>query len=353
MSEYYLLFFYLFVAIFTSFLCSVLEAVLLTIPPSYVAVLSDKSPSLGAKIKKLKTNVDKPLSAILSLNTIAHTIGAAGVGAQAAVIWGNESLGVVSAVMTLLILILSEIIPKTLGANYWKKLIGFTANTLNILMIILYPLVLVSQLITKLLAHKEKQSTISRAELTALADVGHQEGVIEEGESRILKNIIRFRTIKASSIMTPRTVVMAVSNHDDLDKVIANHEFARFSRFPVYEGKVDHIIGFVHKHDVLYSLAKEPEKKTIADLEKREMAAIDEDTPINVIFEKMMENRQQIAMVLDEYGGLAGIVSMEDLMETLLGLEIVDEFDGKKDMQAYARQLWKERAKKLNLISGD
>lgn len=351
MSEYYLLFFYLFVAIFTSFLCSVLEAVLLTIPPSYVAVLSEKNKTLGAKIKKLKTNVDKPLSAILSLNTIAHTIGAAGVGAQAADIWGSESLGVVSAVMTLLILILSEIIPKTLGANYWKKLIGFTANTLNVLIIILYPLVLISQLITKLLANKEKQNTISRAELTALADVGHQEGIIEEGESRVLKNIIRFRTIKAASIMTPRTVVMAVSNEDELEKIISSQEdFARFSRFPVYEGRLDHIIGFVHKHDILYSLAKEPQKKKIADLEKREMGAIKEDTPINLIFEKMMEKRQQIAMVLDEYGGLAGIVTMEDLMETLLGLEIVDEFDGKQDMQAYARQLWQERAKKLNLI---
>lgn len=346
----FLLILYLCLAIFVSFLCSVLEAALLSITPSYIEALEQKGSSLGKHLKALKGDIDRPLAAILSLNTIAHTIGAAGVGAQAAKVFGEVYVGIVSAILTILILVFSEIIPKTLGVSYWRSLTRFTSATLRLLIIMMYPLVLLSQGITKLLSKEEQQQSISRAEIYAMADMGHKEGIFEESESRILKNLVRLRTIKAEDIMTPRTVVVAAPEDTTLNNLHTKHkDYLRFSRIPVYHEQIDNITGFIHKHDLLDKLADDKHDLKLKDI-KRDIMMISEEMKLPALFEKFISEREQIALAVDRYGGMAGIVTMEDVLETLLGLEIVDEYDNKMDMQEYARERWQVRAKQLGIL---
>lgn len=344
-----LLIFYLLLAIVVSFLCSILEAVILSITPSYIESLSEKRPNLSRDLRELKENVDEPLAAILSLNTIAHTVGAAGVGAQAALVFTDVSMGVVSGVLTLLILVFSEIIPKTLGASYWRQLAFFSAKALKVLVILLKPFVWLAGLITRLLSKGDQGMNVSRAELSAMADIGHQEGVFEESEMRIIKNLIAFQEIYVSDIMTPRTVVVAVRDDMNVTEVYDDKQTLRFSRIPVYQQERDNVIGYILKHDVLEYLAKDKHGAPVKDL-TRKMLLISASLPIPRAFEKLMEQREQIALAVDQYGGMAGVVTMEDIMETLLGVEIVDEFDSRHDMQAYARERWRQRAKQLGLL---
>lgn len=345
-----LLLLYLSLAIIISFLCSILEAVLLSITPSYVESLKQKkNGSLGRKLEKLKKDIDRPLAAILSFNTIAHTVGAAGVGAQAAKIWGNDYLGIVSAILTLLILVFSEIIPKTIGASYWRSLSGFTASTLNVLIKILYPFVLLSQGITHLLSRKEDQNSVSRAEVSAMADIGHKEGVFAETESKIIKNLIRLRNITVEDIMTPRTVIVMVQQDQPLEDFINNDAYEKFSRIPVYRENRDDITGYVHKMDVLKKLAEDQHHVLLKDI-KRNILMIKADHKLPLLMDQLIVNKDHIALATDRYGGISGLVTMEDVMETILGTEIVDEFDSEKDMQAYARKQWRSRAIKLGLI---
>ena len=343
-----LLLFYLLLAILVSFLCSILEAVLLSISPSFVAAFRERHPQTGERLAALKGDVDRPLAAILSLNTIAHTIGAAGVGAQAALVFQDVSTGVVSGVLTLLILVFSEIIPKTLGASYWQSLVPFTVATLRVIIVVLYPLVWLAQVLTRLLARKDKQPGISREEISAMADIGHAAGIFEESESRILKNLIRFRSITAEAIMTPRTVVVAYPDHYTLQQVYQDPQFSKFTRVLVYQQYRDHVLGFVHKHDVLDELAKDHPQRLVTEI-VRELISVPAETTLPRLFEQLLEVRHQLALVTDAYGGMAGIVTMEDVVETLLGVEIMDEFDGTRDMQAYARERWRQRAEKLGL----
>ena len=344
-----LLIFYLLLAILFSFLCSVLEAVLLSITPSYIQSLSEKNPKLTKQLQELKENIDRPLAAILSLNTIAHTIGAAGVGAQAVVVFEDISVGVVSAVLTILILVFSEIIPKTLGARYWRSLAPFTARTLKFLIFVLYPFVLLSKWITSLISPKEKEAEVSRAEFSAMADIGHREGVFKESEMRVIKNLIAFKDIKAKTIMTPRTVVVGVNENVALKNVYADKSYLRFTRLLIYKNNLDNVSGYVHKHDVLQKLAEDKHDLLVKEI-CREIMVVPESMPIPTVFEKMMETREHIALAVDEYGGTAGVVTLEDILETLLGVEIVDEFDNAQDMQSYAREKWKIRAAGLGLL---
>lgn len=345
-----LLIFYLCLAILVSFLCSILEAVLLSITPSYAASLAQKNSSLGTKVTELKKNIDKPLSAILSLNTIAHTIGAAGVGAQAAKVFGAEYLGYVSGVLTLLILILSEIIPKSIGASYWRQLTPFTVGVLRIIITVLYPLVLISQVITKLLSNKKEETSITRGELEVMTDIGEKEGVFKEGESRVIKNMLRFNSVLVKDIMTPRTVVIASHENKTVKEVFEDKSFLRVSRIPIYQKNIDQVVGFIHKHDLLEKMAQDEHNLPISAIQRKIMV-IKEDTRIPALFEQFLKKREHIALVVDQYGGMSGIVTMEDVLETLLGLEIVDEFDGAQDMQALAREQWKARATKLGINS--
>lgn len=346
-----LLILYLSLAILVSFLCSILEAVILSITPSFIEAHEQKGGRTGKKLKAMKANIDRPLSAILSLNTIAHTVGAAGVGAQAKEIWESVSVGWISAGLTFLILVFSEIIPKTLGANYWRSMVGFAVNVLSVMIFVLYPLVLLSQVITNLLSrNREQQNLVSRAEVSAMADIGHKEGIFEEGESRILKNLIRFKSIQVENIMTPRTVVVAAEEDLTLDQLFQDKGLFRFSRIPVYSENIDNITGYIHKHDILDNLANDNHQMKLKDI-RRKMLVVTKNLSIPDLFEEMMGEKEQIALAVDDFGGMAGIVTVEDVLETLLGMEIVDEFDSAQDMQAYARERWKKRAVRLGILS--
>ncbi len=330
-------------------MCSILEAVLLSITPSYVAVMENKNPNSGKMLRKLKQDIDQPLSAILSLNTIAHTIGAAGVGAQAQVVFGNAYVSITSAILTLLILVLSEIIPKTLGATYWKNLAVASAKITRVLIVVTYPLVVLSKWITKWLSSEENQPTVSREEIGAMAELGFEEGVFEEGESNIFKNLVRFNSLKVKDIMTPRIVVVKFQEDKTVNEILENKEELRVSRMPVFGENEEDITGYVLKNDLFLNYSEGHGDKSLKEL-RREVLIIPEIISLKNVLEKLLEHQEHIAVVVDEYGGLAGVVTMEDVVETLLGMEIVDEIDAIEDMQKLAREKWRSRAKSLGIV---
>ncbi len=320
---------------------------MLSITPSYISILSQKEPELGDTLKKFKENIDRPLAAILSLNTFAHTIGAAGVGAQAQVIWGDAYLSIVSGVLTLLILILSEIIPKTLGANYWKQLTPFTVRMLKIMIYSpLYPLIILSQFITGWLKKDKNRSVLSRADFTAMAEIGMKEGVLRKSESQIIRNILKFNSVQVRHIMTPRTVMVCAQQDMLIVDFFKGSPDLRFSRIPIYKDNLDDISGYVLKDEVMYCLINNEGNKTLQSIVRR-MPVVTEYLPIPSLFSRLMEKQDQIALVVDEYGGTAGLISMEDIIETLLGMEILDELDQIADLQHWARSNWEKRAKRM------
>ena len=343
-SDAILLLAYVLLALVFSFLCSVAEAVLLSITPTYIAGLRDKRPRQAEMLHKLKIeNVDRSLAAILTLNTIAHTVGAIGAGAKATAVFGSAWFGVFSAVMTLLILFLSEIIPKTLGAVYWRSLTSVTAYFVRTLIIILYPLILVSELLTRLIAHGKEVHIFSRDEFIAMADMGEQSGQIKEQESRIIQNLFHFESLTAKDIMTPRTVIVALQQDITVSDALMEHPHNVFSRLPIYDKDLDGITGFVLKDDLLLAKAKDKHDMPVKSLQ-REIMAVSDALPLSQLLEKLLDERQHIALVVDNYGGTRGLVSLEDVVETLLGMEIVDEMDKVADMQTLARQQWERRA---------
>ncbi|RIJ42444.1 CNNM domain-containing protein [Pontibacter oryzae] len=342
-----LLLLYLAIALCFSFLCSLLEASLLSITPSHASILSKEKPPLGKDLQHFKDNIDRPLAAILTLNTFAHTIGAAGVGAQAQLIWGDEYLTAVSVVLTIFILIFTEIIPKTLGANYWKQLTPFTVRTLKILIYSpLYPIILFSQFITKRLKTEKGRSVLSRADFTAMAELGIKEGIFKKGESQIIQNILRFNNILVRHIMTPRTVIVSASGNMTMTDFFRDFPDLRFSRIPIYSENLDDVQGYILKEEVLYKIINgegdQPLKSVL-----RKIQVVPEHMPIPTLFNRLLEQQEQIALVVDEYGGTAGLISMEDIIETLLGMEIIDELDQVADLQHWARQNWEKRARRL------
>ena len=344
-----LLFTYLFIALFTSFLCSIMEAVLLSIPLSFLRAEAGQGKLPAEMFLKLKEDIDKPLSAILSLNTVAHTVGAAGVGAQATVVFGEAYFGIVSAVLTILILVLTEIIPKTLGANYNKELMGVAANTINAMIFITYPLVIISAILTRLLSKKETELTTSREEISALANIGTEEGIFGDKENKIIQNLIKLKSIKVSEIMTPRVVVVVANEEMTLEEFLKNKDFLHFSRIPIYEDNRDNITGYVFRELVFEKLAEDQFNLKLKDI-KREIVILTEFTTLFSAWEELLLNKEQIALITDEYGGMDGIVTLEDIIETLLGFEIVDEKDKVEDMQKYAMDRWKTKQKKYDLL---
>ena len=348
-SDAILLLAYVLLALVFSFLCSVAEAVLLSITPTYIAGLRDKRPRQAEMLHKLKIeNVDRSLAAILTLNTIAHTVGAIGAGAKATAVFGSAWFGVFSAMMTLLILFLSEIIPKTLGAVYWRSLTSVTAYFVRTLIIILYPLILVSELLTRLIAHGKEVHIFSRDEFIAMADMGEQSGQIKEQESRIIQNLFHFESLTAKDIMTPRTVIVALQQDITVSDALMEHPHNVFSRLPIYDKDLDGITGFVLKDDLLLAKAKDKHDMPVKSLQ-REIMAVSDVLPLSQLLEKLLDERQHIALVVDNYGGTRGLVSLEDVVETLLGMEIVDEMDKVADMQTLARQQWERRARGLGI----
>ncbi|MEO1615611.1 MAG: hemolysin family protein [Planctomycetota bacterium] len=346
--DYLLLIIFLVSAIGFSFYCSVAEAVLLSITPSFIATLKESKPVDAGRLAALKSNIDRPLAAILSLNTIAHTVGAAGVGAQVSSIFGSQWLAVASGVMTLLILVFSEIIPKTIGALYWRSLGIWIARSVNWLIIGLYPLVWMSERLTKLLSGGKGHHALTREELGAMAEVGAQEGVLAENESKLFRSMMRFPEIKVADIMTPRAVVIAFPKETTVGEVLTDHPDLRVSRVPIYEEKLDNPVGFVLRTDLLLAAAKDNHDQTMGDI-SRELMSLQADTGASLAFDALLNDRQHIAIVIDQYGSAVGVVTLEDVIETLIGLEIVDEHDKQVDMQTFARKRWEERAKRLGL----
>jgi len=284
---------YLFLALFVSFLCSITETVLLSTPQSFLIVKHENGNLWAKTFIDLKENIDKPLSAILSLNTVAHTVGAAGVGAQAVKIFGEASFGIVSAILTILILIVTEIIPKTIGAKYWRNLTRITSLTIKGMIFITYPLVVISSVITKVISKNQQEQKTSREEIAAMASIGTEEGVFTEKEHKIIQNILRLKNVKVTEILTPRVVVAIAAENLSLEEFLKNKDYLKFSRIPIYSENDENITGYVFRQT---------------------------------------------------------IVTMEDIIETLLGLEIMDEKDTITDMQKYARDRWKERQAKYNIL---
>lgn len=342
-----------------SFLCSVLEAVLLSVTPSYVNRQVQDGTSTGLLLQEYKKDIDRPLSAILTLNTIAHTVGAIGVGAQAGTLFGEHyiNLGImnlsiesiIAVVMTLAILILSEIIPKTIGANMWRELAPFTVRTLRFIMFVLRPFVWVSQLITKRLKKDKGRSVFSRADFTAMTSVGAKSGALAKNESTIISNLLRLDKLTVRDIMTPRTVMIIANESLTVAQFYEKNSELPVSRIPVYEGKPDHITGMVLKNDILLQLAKDKDSTTLASL-RRPVYTVKATDTLHQLLETFVQKHSHIAIVIDSYGSVVGLVTMEDLFETILGMEIMDESDEVEDLQKYARKQWEERAKRPGLL---
>lgn len=323
-------------ALSLSFLCSVLEAVLLSTPMSYISMRENQGSKTATLMKQYKNNVDRPVGAILSLNTIAHTIGSAGVGAESIKIFGEQYFGLISAILTLLILVLSEIIPKTIGASYWRSLALPSTRIIRVLILITYPLVLLSELITKVFTPRGNQASMSREEVSAMVDVGTTEGIFRESESKLIKSCIALSGVKARQIMTPSIVVESACQDLTVKDFQVKQSWS-FSRIPVYAGDKDYITGYVLKDAVLKLLSEDQFHVKLSDL-KRPILTFREEESVFQIWEKMLEKREHISVIIDEYGGLRGLVTMEDIIETMTGVEIVDEDDVAVDMQALAKE---------------
>lgn len=341
------------VAIVISFLCSIMEAVLLSITPSYVALLRKQKPKLAKRVEKLKHNIDQPLAAILTLNTIAHTAGAAGVGAQAAVVFSDAAVGVASAIMTLLVLVLSEIIPKTLGANYWRALTPVVTQGLVYLVVILKPFVWFADKLTNFLGRNYDEAFYIRQEIEAMADIGSESGALHQEESEIIRSLLHFRHAKLDSIMTPRTVLFKVHKDLTVNQYLAEHGSSSFSRVLVYDKNSDDIIGFVHKNDIMLAYHRLGEEYKISKLVKP-IYTVPETLYVPTLLHTLLAERTHICLVIDEYGDVQGIVTLEDLIESLMGLDIIDEHDQSANMKVVAKQRWHQRlASTEKLLSDD
>ena len=345
-----LLLLFLLGAMAISFLCSVLESVLMTTTYSYINLRMEEGYAPASLMKSYKDDTGRPLAAILSLNTIANTIGAAGVGMQATAVFGEAWFGLVSAITTILILVFSEIIPKTIGTTWWKNLMGFTARTIRVLIVMLYPFVLLVELITRLFPGNEDDPTVSREEVLAMVNVGEEEGVVDEDENKIFSNLMRLDTIHAYDVMTPRVVAKTAPETLTLRAYYDNDEFDHFSRIPLYRPEApEYITGYILRNDALEELTEDHFRKTLGGI-KRPLPAFDQDLTLGTIFDSMLKQKSQIAQVIDEYGMFVGILTLEDIIETIFGLEIIDENDTVIDMQQYARDRWEQRQKKYKKV---
>lgn len=325
---------------------------MLSVPISYLKFKSGKGDKGAKSMITQKENIDKPLSAILSLNTVAHTVGAAGVGAQATVVFGEAYFGLVSAVLTILILIVTEIIPKTLGANYSKELVGIVSQLIKISILITYPLVWLSSILTRMLSRKEAELTTSREEISTLARIGTQEGIFAEKENKIIQNLIKLKSLVLKEIMTPRIVVVTANEDMSLEEFLQNKEFLYFSRIPIYKGNHDNITGYVRRELVFEKLAEDQFDLKLKDI-KRDIVTFPRNITLLSAWEEMLQKKEHISLLTDEYGGMDGIATLEDIIEALLGFEIIDEKDKVEDMQQFALKRWQEKQKKYQLLRKD
>ena len=332
-----LLIFFAVMAISVSFLCSVMEAALLSITPSYIAQLEDKKPKLYKQVSNLKQNIDNPLAAILSLNTIAHTVGATGVGAQVADMYGQSYIGLASGVMTIAILVLSEIMHISIGAKYWKKLIASMVVTLHIMMFLLAPFLWVSKLITRWFDSSGEESDI-KDEIKALAKMGRDEKIIDENKYRVIANVVNLQEVKVKDIMTPRIVVHSVPPRMTIKAFDQFISTSPFSRFPIIDEQQQLFLGYIHK-----SSSYKAKDDELVDDYARPMRSYSTEARLEDVLSKMIDDRNHMALVIDQFENWAGIVTLEDIIETILGKEIVDETDQVPDMRLYAKIKWKKK----------
>ncbi len=332
-----LLIFFAATAIGISFLCSVMEAALLSIIPSYIAQLEEKNPKLFREISRLKSNIDEPLAAILTLNTVAHTVGAAGVGAQVAAMYGQAYLGLASGIMTLAILVLSEILPKSIGARYWKQLIPSMVITLKIMIWTLKPFLYLSRFIPNWFNKVDETSSI-RDEIKALAKMGNACQVLDDNKYRVICNVVNLYQIRVKDIMTPRIVVHSVKPNMSMKSFAKFVATSPFSRFPIIDEEKQIFAGYIHKGCIVK--AKENEK---VDNYVRAMSSVYSEARLENVLAGMLEDRTHMALVIDQHGTWVGIITLEDIIETILGREIIDEFDEIADMQQYAKMKWKKK----------
>lgn len=338
-----LLLLYFSTALGISFLCSILEAVLLSTPMSFITMKEQEGVKIAQLLKKYKVDNERPLAAILSLNTIAHTIGAAGVGAQSNEIFGDEYFAITSAILTLLILVLSEIIPKNIGANYWRQLAIPATNLIHTLVIVAYPLVLMSDWLTRLMPAKKQVLSVSREEVSAMVAVGAEEGVLEKEENSMIQNLLKLDDITARDIMTPSSVVEIAEENITLKEFYQNEAYRAYSRIPVYnEENDDYIKGYVLKQTILEKLSEDKFGMHLSEV-ARPILSFQENVSVSEIWETLLAKKEHISIIIDEYGCFRGIVTMEDVIETMLGTEIVDEKDTVTDMQELARERWQEQ----------
>ena len=323
---------YFFLALFLSFLCSLLEAVLLSTPASYSSILSKQNASQGDRLERFKENINRPLAAILTLNTFAHTLGAAGVGAQTLELYGESSVAIASGILTLLILVFSEIIPKTIGSVYWRGLIGNTTLIIEVLIFFTYPLVLLAEYISNF---GQDEATVTREEVIAMAEMGEDEGVLEEQETDIIENTLKLKDVKAKDIMTPRSVIFAVNSDFTVGQVLEEHETLDFTRIPIFEGSLDVIKGMVNRYEIINRKADDQFSTRMHEI-SQEVPFVNENDPIDKVLELFIKNRDHMALVKDNSDILTGLITLEDAIETILGQEIVDEHDSVVDMRDLA-----------------
>ena len=323
---------YFFLALFLSFLCSLLEAVLLSTPASYSSILSKKNSSEGERLERFKENINRPLAAILTVNTFAHTLGAAGVGAQTLYLYGENSVAIASGILTLLILIFSEIIPKTIGSVYWRGLIGKTTIVVEILIFFTYPLVLLAEYISNF---GQDEATVTREEVIAMAEMGEDEGVLEEQETDIIENTLKLKDVKVKDIMTPRSVIFALKSDLTVGQVLEEHYTLDFTRIPIFEGNLDVIKGMVNRYEIINRKAEDQFSTRMHEI-SQEVPFVNENDPIDKVLELFIKNRDHMALVSDNNQALTGLITLEDAIETILGQEIVDEHDSVVDMRDLA-----------------
>lgn len=350
------LIFFFVVSIIVSFLCSVWEAVLLCITPSYVSRMEYEKPAIGKLLTRFKGDIDRPLIAILTLNTSAHTIGSVGVGIQAGKLLGSQYINlyffeiscesVIAGLMTLAILILSEIIPKTIGTSFWEKLTPFTVRSIKVILILLAPIVWISKWITRLVKDEHGRSVFSRADFVAMADAGLKSGALDQDEKSIIQNLLRLENLKVKDIMTPRSVILTADEDSTLIDIYNDLKPLQFSRIPVFKDQPDNITGLILKDSILENLAEDRHKKIATEI-KRDILFVEDEYTVAKFMDTLILNRQHLSMVVDKFGSVVGLVTMEDLFETLLGLEIVDESDKVEDLQKFARENWEKKAGKV------
>jgi CBS domain containing-hemolysin-like protein len=339
---------YFSLAVLLSFLCSILEAVLLSVSHAHIELLIRDGLRSGRILRRLKRKLDQPLAAILTVNTVANTVGAAGVGAQALAVFGSNWVALVSGLLTFVILVFSEVIPKTLGAAHWRRLAPFSAYAVYGLIILCYPLVFLLRAVSLVVARTGgDQRRVTRQELSALASIGADEGTLMGKEKRVIQNLLRLKYIRAGDVMTPRSVLTALPKDLTVAQALEQADKLKFSRIPIFEENIDRVIGLVLRIHIYEAQSAGNDGKTMEQL-AQPIHAIPESKSIAGTLDEFIKRRAHLFLVVDEYGGTEGIVTLEDAIETLLGVEIVDEFDSVADMRQYALECWEEKKRKLN-----